>query len=138
MTRRPKATPGSVPKTADLAEGAAIAASVLCLVHCLFLPVLLAWAPALSQSLELRVDLHLWIVLLAGPISLAILIRAARHQRHAIMALGLFGLSLLIAALALPVTEGQEIVVSSIGSLSLAIAHLANWLARHSRSFLHA
>lgn len=138
MIRRQKATPRPVPKTADLAEGAAIAASLLCLVHCLFLPVLLAWAPALSQSLELRFDLHLWIVLLAGPVSLAILIRAARHQRHAIMALGVFGLILLIAALTLPVSEGEEIVISSIGSLSLATAHLANWLARHSRPFGHA
>lgn len=138
MIRRQKATPRPVPKTADLAEGAAIAASLLCLVHCLFLPVLLAWAPALSQSLELRFDLHLWIVLLAGPVSLAILIRAARHQRHAIMALGVVGLILLIAALTLPVSEGEEIVISSIGSLSLATAHLANWLARHSRPFGHA
>lgn len=129
---------GVAPRTADFAEAAAIAASVLCLVHCLFLPLLLAWAPALSQSLELPFDLHLWIVLLAGPVSLGILIRAAQRRRHAILIIGLCGLGLLIAALLLPVTDGHEVVISSLGSLCLASAHLANWLARHPRPFVHA
>ncbi|MBA4780405.1 MAG: MerC domain-containing protein [Blastomonas sp.] len=137
MSESRRVTPSHAPKAADVAEGAAISASLLCLAHCLVLPLLLASAPALSQSLALPFDLHLWIVLLAGPVSLWILIRAAWQRRHGILLLGLCGLSLLMAALVLPVTERQEIVISSIGSLSLAFAHIANWLARHPRLLVH-
>lgn len=137
MTIGNKPPSASVPKTADMAEGAAITASLLCLVHCLVLPLLLAWAPAFSQHLELPFDLHLWIVLLAGPVSLGILIRAGRRRRPGIMAMGLCGLGLLIAALAFPVSETQETVISSMGSILLACAHLANWLARHPEPFDH-
>ena len=56
---------------------------------------------------------------------------------YGLLLLGLCGLSLLMAALVLPVTERQEIVISSIGSLSLAFALIANWLARHPRLLVH-
>lgn len=126
------------PRTSDLAEGLAISASILCLAHCLFLPLVLAWSPALSRTFELPFDLHLWIVLIAGPISLTILVRAAKRARMGILATGVAGLSLLVLALVLPVTDMQEIAISSIGSMLLATAHLANWTARHPKAHLHA
>lgn len=126
------------PKASDLAEGLAISASILCLAHCLFLPLVLAWSPALSRTFDLPFDLHLWIVLIAGPISLTILVRAAKRARMGILATGVAGLSLLVLALVLPVTDMQEIAISSIGSMLLAMAHLANWAARHPKAHLHA
>lgn len=126
------------PRASDLAEGLAISASILCLAHCLFLPLVLAWSPALSRTFDLPFDLHLWIVLIAGPISLTILVRAAKRARMGILATGVAGLSLLVLALVLPVTEMQEIAISSIGSMLLAMAHLANWAARHPKAHLHA
>ena len=126
------------PKATDLAEGLAITASLLCLAHCLFLPLVLAWSPALSRTFDLPFDLHLWIVLMAGPVSLMILLKAAKRHRLAIFAAGSAGLGLLVLALVLPVTERQEIAVSSIGSVLLAVAHLANWMARHPKAHLHA
>ncbi len=126
------------PRASDLAEGLAISASILCLAHCLFLPLVLAWSPALSRTFDLPFDLHLWIVLIAGPISLTILVRAAKRARMGILATGVAGLSLLVLALVLPVTDMQEIAISSIGSMLLATAHLANWTARHPKAHLHA
>lgn len=126
------------PRASDLAEGLAISASILCLAHCLFLPLVLAWSPALSRTFDLPFDLHLWIVLIAGPISLTILVSAAKRARMGILATGVAGLSLLVLALVLPVTDMQEIAISSIGSMLLAMAHLANWAARHPKAHLHA
>lgn len=128
----------SAGRTTDVAEGLAISASLLCLAHCLFLPLLLAWSPAVSRMLELPFDLHLWIVLLAGPVSLWLLVSAARQQRVFILAAGLTGLGLLIMALVFPVTEAGEIAMSSMGSVVLAAAHVANWLTRHSGAHLQA
>lgn len=125
-------------KPVDLAEGIAITASLLCLVHCLFLPLLLAWSPAVTRALDLPFDLHLWIVLIAGPMSLWILLKAARQQRLPIMLTGVAGLGLLAFALVVPVTETMEIAISSIGSVLLAAAHLANWMARHPKAHIHA
>ncbi|WP_052129892.1 MerC domain-containing protein [Sphingomonas sp. 35-24ZXX] len=126
------------PRASDLAEGLAISASILCLAHCLFLPLVLAWSPALSRTFDLPFDLHLWIVLIAGPVSLTILVRAAKRARMGILVTGVAGLSLLVLALVLPVTDMQEIAISSIGSMLLAMAHLANWAARHPKAHLHA
>ncbi|PXW79387.1 MerC mercury resistance protein [Blastomonas natatoria] len=128
----------SAGKTTDIAEGLAIAASLLCLAHCLILPVLLASSPAVSRALDLPFDLHLWIVLIAGPVSLWLLVSAARQQRIFVMAAGLAGLGMLVLALVLPVTETGEIAISSMGSVSLAFAHVSNWLTRHPRAYLDA
>jgi hypothetical protein len=133
-----EARAGADPGATDLAEGLAITASLLCLAHCLFLPLVLAWSPALSRTFDLPFDLHLWIVLTAGPVSLMLLLKAAKRNLTAIVATGLAGLCLLVLALVLPVTGRQEIALSSFGSVLMAIAHLANWLARHPKAHLHA
>lgn len=126
----------SAGRTTDVAEGLAIGASLLCLAHCLVLPLLLAWSPAVSRTLDLPIDLHMWIVLLAGPVSLWLLVSAARQQRVFILAAGLAGLGLLVMALVLPMTEIGEIAMSTTGSVLLAAAHVANWLTRHSRRYV--
>ncbi|MDM7956630.1 MerC domain-containing protein [Blastomonas sp.] len=118
-------------RTADVAEGVAISASILCLIHCLALPVLLAGSPWLSRTMDLPFDAHLWIVLLAGPVSAWLLSRAARQHRIGIFAAGIAGLGCLVLALILPVSEPMEAVISTLGSLMLASAHVANWMARH-------
>lgn len=122
---------GTEPRTADMAEGLAITASLLCLVHYLFLPLALAWSPAFSRAFDLPFDLHRWIVLIAGPVSLMILMKAAKQNRTAVFATGLLGLGLMVLALVLPLTGSAEVAISSLGSILLALAHVRNWLARH-------
>ncbi|MCG6113437.1 MAG: MerC domain-containing protein [Paracoccus sp.] len=119
------------PRTADVAEGVAISASILCLIHCLALPLLLASSPWLSRKMDLPFDAHLWIVLIAGPVSAWLLLSAARQHRMGIFAAGAAGLGCLVLALVLPVSEPMEAVISTLGSLMLASAHVANWMARH-------
>ncbi|MFN3473325.1 MAG: MerC domain-containing protein [Blastomonas sp.] len=118
-------------RTVDVAEGVAISASILCLIHCLALPLLLASSPWLSRNMALPFDAHLWIVLLAGPVSAWLLLRAARQHRIGVFAVGLAGLGCLVLALILPVSQAMEAVISTLGSLMLASAHITNWMARH-------
>ncbi|WP_439491054.1 MerC domain-containing protein [Blastomonas fulva] len=129
----PSSLAGAVraPKSADFAEGVAISASILCLIHCLALPLLLAGSPWLSHALALPFDMHLWIVLIAGPVSAWLLLTAARRQRIGVFIAGLAGLGALVLALVLPVPEPVETAMSTLGSLMLAGAHVGNWLARH-------
>lgn len=118
-------------KPTNAAEGLAIGGALLCLVHCLFLPLLLAWLPALSEAWNPGVDLHLWLVLLVGPLSAWLLVSAVRQHKMAILSAGFAGLGLLILALLLPLTPLQETLMSVAGSLALAGAHIANWVLRH-------
>lgn len=123
--------PAPFKKSTDAAELFAISGAFLCLVHCLFLPVLLASLPAVNQALFPGVDLHLWIVLIAGPISAWLLVSAVQQHRLAILPAGATGLGLLALALLLPLTVGQETAMSVCGSVLLAGAHITNWLVRH-------
>jgi hypothetical protein len=118
-------------RTADVAESMAISASVLCLIHCLALPMLFASSPWLGRNLGLPFDAHLWVVLLAGPVSAWLLLKAASQQRIGVFIAGFAGLCALVLALVLPVSGPMEAVISTLGSLTLAAAHIANWMARH-------
>lgn len=123
--------PAPLKKSTDAAELFAISGAFLCLVHCLFLPVLLASLPAVGQTLFPDVDLHLWIVLIAGPISAWLLASTVQRNRPAILSAGAAGLGLLALALFLPLTDRQETAMTVCGSVLLAGAHITNWLMRH-------
>ena len=61
----------------NLLDGMAIAGSALCLIHCLALPLIIAWLPALSDWLSWPESVHLWILLAALPLSFFALWRHA-------------------------------------------------------------
>jgi len=126
----------AVERPVDIAEGFTIFGALLCLVHCLFLPIVLAWMPLLSRSTNLGINLHLWVVCIAGPVSAWLLISAVRQYKRIIVSVGMSGLALLILALLWPLTTQQETLVSVAGSVMLAGAHLGNWWVRH-RSHRH-
>jgi len=126
----------AVERPVDIAEGFTIFGALLCLVHCLFLPIVLAWMPLLSRSTNLGINLHLWVVCIAGPVSAWLLISAVRQYKRIIVSVGMSGLALLILALLWPLTTQQETLVSVAGSVMLASAHLGNWSVRH-RSHRH-
>lgn len=120
--------PASLPT--DAAEGFAIGGALLCLVHCLFLPMLLAWTPTLGRAFDPAIDLHFWLVMIVGPVSAWLLLSVVRHHRLPLLASGFAGLGLLILALILPVTVRQETLMSVAGSILLAATHAINWALR--------
>jgi len=111
----------------------AITLSVLCLIHCLALPVLAVSLPVLTGLAEMH-WLHKGFALLAFPISgLAIwqCLRSGRSHRLFI-GLALLGLALLgIGSFSHEIShdlEPYETLLVSIGGITLASAHLTHWI----------
>jgi hypothetical protein len=119
-----------VPSGGSFGDSLAILVSSACLIHCLALPLVLALLPAWSIWLDPPESFHLWVVMLASPLSLFVLIRAAQGRLDfAPLWLGITGLCLM--ALALAVTDPVlEPLVTSVGALSLVLAHVLNWRSR--------
>lgn len=128
--------PAARPRLADLTG---IALSFTCLIHCLALPLLLLLAPALSRWVALPEGVHAAILLLALPAA-AIAMRDG-WRRHRRLTPGLFaiaGLGLLATGLAahegwfaVADHELADRLLTSVGALTLAAAHLVNWRWRH-------
>jgi hypothetical protein len=112
-----------------LLDSAAIGASLLCLIHCIGLPILFALLPALASiGLPSSEWLHLLLLLTAIPVSALALVGGWRaHGRVVPMLLGALGLSGLAAGLAFDSVPGAETALTVAGSLALAMAHLGNW-----------
>ena len=128
--------PAARPRLADLTG---IILSFTCLIHCLALPLLLLIAPALSRWIALPDGVHAAILLLALPAA-AIAMRDGwrRHRRlvptvFAVSGLGLLalGLSAHEGGVAVANPEAADQLLTSVGALTLAAAHLVNWRWRH-------
>lgn len=108
-------------------DATAIVLSLMCLVHCLVLPLAIALIPAATHFLDLPEEVHAMIFFVAVPISaMAVLMGQKRHGLWLpaiIAAMGLIligtgafgGLSLLL-----------ETGISVVGSLLLLVAHAVN------------
>ena len=108
-------------------DTAAIALSMLCLVHCLALPIAISLLPAATHLLDVPEEVHAILFQVAAPISAFAI--AAGYRRHgfllpaliAAVALGLIGLGA-FGGLSVLLESG----VSVVGSLLLVAAHVAN------------
>ncbi len=117
---------------ADWIERAALGASLLCLVHCLALPMLIAALPMLSKLLSLPESVHVWLLAFAVPASgLALVSGCRRHGALYPLLVGAGGLALLAVGGFVVAATPAETWATVAGSLSLAFAHLANWRLRH-------
>lgn len=112
-------------------DGLAICASALCLVHCLALPVLIAFLPSIAQWADLGEAFHILMLAIAFPLSGLTLWRGwRRHGAGRPIAMGGIGLALLLAGLIFEgVTLGVALTVG--GGVTLAFAHVANLRARN-------
>jgi hypothetical protein len=112
-------------------DGLAVGASVLCLIHCLALPILIAALPALAARLDLGEGFHLGVLAFALPVSAVALGEGwRRHRGLTPLFVGAAGLVLLAAGLAFEEWVAVETGVTVAGSLLLAGAHVANWRGR--------
>lgn len=108
----------------NLADGAAIGISMLCLVHCLAVPTLLALAPWLVPGFMEDESFHIAAVMIALPVSV-IALAGSLQARPMIVVLAGMGLALLLAG-AFVEEESLEVSITVSGALLVALAHLRN------------
>lgn len=117
--------------SAALLDGAAIAVSFACLVHCLLLPLLFALLPAASQAFGLPEFFHLAAFLFAVPASG--LAMTAGYRLHGALLPALMG-AIGLVLIGLGALGGFELMletgVTVAGSLLLAVGHVRNWRLR--------
>ena len=105
------------------ADGAAVLLSVLCLIHCLALPLLAAVAPVVSVLSENEL-FHRVLVLLVAPITGWVAWRAREQPGfRAFLWLAGGGVVLLMVAALVEPLEEHEVGVTLVGALMLAVAH---------------
>lgn len=112
----------------------AIAASTLCLIHCLALPVLFVAVPTLAVFLSLPIGFHSLAFAVAVPTSAAALAMGYRgHRQYRPALIALAGLIAIGIGAFLPLAEAAETAITVTGSLILAVGHALNARAvRHS------
>lgn len=112
-------------------DGLSVGASLLCLIHCLALPILIAALPALARTLDLPEGFHLLVLAAAIPTSAVAL--AGGHRRHGALVpvfTGIAGLVLMTIGALFTSRAATETALTVAGSLLLAGAHIANWRLR--------
>jgi len=115
-------------KLAGVANATGIAASTLCLLHCLAMPLLLLALPALGWAAGEHTHTALIGVALAAAL-LSLGPGYAAHRRAAVLLLGGAGLASLAAAVFVVgprYGESAETALSVAGAILLCAAHLRN------------
>lgn len=116
-----------------LFDGLAIGASILCLIHCLLLPMVIVMLPALAAFLAVPEEFHLWALVFAAPTSLFALVRGyPRHHWIGPALMVLPGLVLLALGALAATAAWLETALTVPGAILLALGHALNWRAlRH-------
>ena len=115
-----------------LSDKLAIAFSMVCLIHCLALPILLILLPPFSGLFALDDEMfHQWMLYAVLPISIAALMMGYLHHRsYKVFLVGSIGLTLIIISTTLGhdvLGKTGEVVVSILGSMSIAYGHFRNY-----------
>ena len=118
-------------KTQQNSDKIAMTLSMICVIHCFFVPsFLILGAGYLSLSID-NEFVHKAIVLLAIPISLfALAIGYKNHKTSSFIPMAVFGLLVLILAVVLGESvlgETGERIFTLFGSAALAYAHYKNY-----------
>ena len=118
-------------KNRPIADVSAVGLSSLCLVHCLMLPVVVSVYPA-TIALTLSDEVfHVFMVLMAIPISvLALFFGCRSHRSYSVGLTGALGIGLLFMSAFLPhelAGETGERLLTVSGALSLSVSHILNF-----------
>ena len=104
--------------------------SAMCMIHCLFAPSLIILS---YSSLALTVEselIHKTILLLTIPFSIfAISLGYKNHPNNSIIYTGIAGLTILISALLIGESIGENagLILTTIGSLMVIACHYRNY-----------
>lgn len=112
-------------------DGTAIAMSAACIVHCLFLPVLIALLPILGATALADQSFHILLLALIIPTSgLAFYLGCREHGGGAVLWLGGLGIGTLAVAAWLGVEHlgiAGEKLATAAGGTMLAAGHVLNF-----------
>ena len=112
-------------------DASAVSLSLMCLIHCLALPVMSAFLPLAGAIAEIE-WIHKALVLIAIPVTgLALTYHRKTQKRLLFVVSALVGLSLLLVAAFVERLEDHETLLTTIGATVLAFAHTWRWLNRH-------
>jgi len=111
-------------------DNVGIAASILCAIHCLLLPVTLAFAPTLAHFLPGSETIHRALAYLLAAVGLAAFWTGYKvHRRKLVLLLlvvGIFGVTVGAYAYSLLPTHTWEVAITLTGSSFLVAAHYLN------------
>ena len=117
--------------TTDFVEGTAVSASVLCLAHCLALPLLLLALPTLADTFFASEAFHIAAAALVVPAAaLAFILGYRRHRAPTPALLGSVGVVCIVAALLPQWSESAATMTTTAGSALLIGGHVVNWRMR--------
>ena len=109
----------------------AIGLSLVCVVHCLALPVLLALLPGMAALQLDNEAFHFWMVIAVIPSSaFALTLGCKQHKRFQLLILGFVGLVSLLSALVLEgqgVGETGEKILTVFGAGLISVGHWFNY-----------
>ena len=117
-------------KSQLISDKFAMSFSAICMVHCLFAPSLIILS---YSSLALTVEselIHKAILLLTIPVSIfAISLGYKNHPNNSIIYTGIAGLTILISALLIGESIGENagLILTTIGSLMVIACHYRNY-----------
>jgi MerC mercury resistance protein len=104
----------------------AVALSSLCVLHCVATPILIGLLPTMAVSDLLPEKLHIWLLLLALPVSaFGLWSGLGRHGQCLPVVAAVIGLALLAFG-AFAASATYELALTICGATILAAAHLAN------------
>jgi hypothetical protein len=126
-----RAIPAAAITRTNMVEGTAASASLLCLVHCLALPVLFLLSPGLLQFIPDSPLMHLAAFAFVVPFAAgAFWLGYRQHGQRGPGLAGLAGLALLAVSLWGGWSAVVEHSLSIPGSMLLVIGHYRNWRLR--------
>ena len=119
-------------KSQLISDKFAMSFSAICMMHCLFAPSLIVLSYS-SLALTLESELiHKAILLLTIPVSIfAISLGYKNHSNNSIIYTGIAGLTILISALLIgeSIGENAELILTILGSLMVITCHYRNYNA---------
>lgn len=128
-------TNGALTRSIPWVDRFSIGISLMCLAHCLLMPVLLVILPSTQVLLIAGENTHLWLVCMVIPSSLfALGIGCKQHSHLSFMMIGLCGLGFLILGLWVELIGLQhhwEQAFTMVGALFIAFAHVRNFQMCH-------
>ncbi|WP_448554887.1 MerC domain-containing protein [Thalassotalea montiporae] len=113
------------------ADKLAISLSMLCVLHCLALPLLLVIVPSLAVLPMAQESFHFWMVMAVLPTSIyALTLGCKKHRNYTVVSYGLAGLATLLAAALFGehlLGEFGEKLLTTVGATIIAVAHVKNF-----------